>query len=170
MRTCGLFLFPEMMERGVRYVDDAEGLLIQETGGHPNGLQAALREIVRTLNREHRLEVTPQDVQAALDRVPHVLAEDFAYLWYRVPWKPQADGDEVTTYQQVLVRIALEPGISPEALRRRRPDAARLVAQTLKFYQERAWLTREGEGYRWALPLLSRWLSARAVGEGMLAG
>lgn len=163
-----LIHFPALMARGVHYLETAEDLLIRETGGHPNWLQAALREIVRTLNRERRLEVTPEDVQEALARVPQEVRGDFDYLWRKVPWKSSAGEEEVMAYQQVLAWVAVEPGITAATLRRRLPGAGTFVRKVLHFYADRDLLIREGEGYRWSIPLLARWLRARAAEDDLL--
>ncbi len=166
-----LIFFPDLMERGVRYDPEAVDRLISETGGQPNWLQAALKAIVERLDRERRLEVTPDDVKAALEEVPRMVPGDFRYIWRHVVAGTDREPaeDERIAYQRVLAWVAAEPGITADELRRRLPGHHALVFHTLIFYHEREMLIREGNGYRWAMPLLSRWLRDRAEAEGLLA-
>ncbi len=154
----------------VRYAPEAVEVLYGETGGHPNWLQGALRTLVERLNRERRLEVSPEDARWAVAQVPARLMGDFDILWRRVAVVPpgaEEDEETLAAYQRVLAAVAREPGITAEALERLLPGQRRLIRRTLAFFTRRA-LMREEEGkYRFTIPLLARWLRAKADEEGV---
>jgi len=152
----------------VRYPEAAVQRLLHATGRQPNWLQAALYEIVTRLDDERRLEVTLDDVEAALARVPEKQAGDFRFLWdVPQPFPDRLSDPEVREgYQRILYAVAATPGISAEGLRQQVPaSAARLVGPTLRFFVARQMMVAEQGGYRWAFPLLEDWLRARAQAE-----
>ncbi len=159
-------------EQQVHYPPEAVERLLYETGRQPNWLQAALHELIQRLNRERRREVTLDDVAWALDQVPRRLGGDFRHLWETaLPFPARARAPEVLAgYQRILVTIAEAPGISAAALRQRLPQAAQgLVTRTLRFFTARQMLLRDrAGGYRWAFPLLARWLREQATEMGMM--
>ncbi len=145
----------------VHYPEAAVQQLLAQTGRQPNWMQAALRALVDRLDRERRREVTPVDVDWALEQVPQHLPGDFRFLWETPQPFPQRldDPGVLVGYQQVLYLVAVEPGITAQALERRLPAGARaLVQPTLRFFVARQMMVQENGGYRWAFPLLARWL------------
>ncbi len=155
---------PEFAGR-VHYSEEAVARLIAVTGRQPNWLQAALKALIRRLNQERRREVTLADVDWALAQVPREVSGDFRYFWETpLPFPDRLNDPETRRgYQEIVRTLALEPGISREDLQTRVSAAARpLVADTLDFFLRRYMLVEADGGYRWAFPLLEKWLRERA--------
>ncbi len=148
----------------VHYPAEAVAKLLAETGRQPNWLQAALKALIRRLNEERRRQVTLADVDWALAQVYREIPGDFRFFWeYAQPFPRRAEEPEVLAGYQAIVRLlALEPGITREELEARvPPEARRLVRPTLDFFLRREMLVQADGGYRWAFPLLARWLRER---------
>ncbi len=151
-------------EGKVHYPDEAVEKLLAETGRQPNWLQAALKALIRRLNEERRRQVTLDDVDWALAQVYREIPGDFRFFCeYAQPFPRRAEDPQVLAGYQAIVRLlALEPGITREELEARvPPEARRLVRPTLDFFLRREMLVQTDGGYRWAFPLLARWLRER---------
>ncbi len=135
----------------LRYDEDALRLLLDETGGHPNWIQAACREIVDKMNDANRFQVRVADVAAALQTVPETLGGDFVDFW--------EGRDASDAMRDLLKEVAAAGGLPAAKLDARRGDPE--FRRALDFLLRRDVLVQEEGVYRFRAGLLRRWVQER---------
>ena len=137
------------------YDDDAVELLLLETGCHPNWLQFTCREVVETLNNENRFHANRSDVEAALGKVPQVLAGDFKDLW---------EGRDSTDLMRVILKTvaSAKEGVMPERKLEKIAKNEADFQKTLEYLIRRDLLVYQDRAYHFRAGLLRRWVAKQS--------
>jgi hypothetical protein len=138
------------------YEEDAVSLLLAETGGHPNWLQFTCREIVENLNNENRFHAHRPDVEAAVNKVPQVLAGDFKDLW-----EGRDSSDEM---RSLLKFVANNEKADENILYKHFAGQEMAFQKALTFLTRRDILISEDNQYLFKAALLQRWVAKQQTG------
>jgi hypothetical protein len=132
------------------YDEDALALLVSETGCHPNWLQFTCREVVERMNAADSFHAARQDVEAALEKLPHVLAGDFKDLW--------EGRDSTELFRSFLKTVAKDEAVEEAKLDKLKQNEAEFN-RTRDFILRRDMLIYENGAYRFRAALLGRWVA-----------